>query len=141
MTNNMCRWIAFCQLPQQGMKCLLLLYSACVSLLAILSESALVDDAQGATVITSGMHALHGFGQQGNDITVETHVVVVTTLSKLGLTAGNQVLHAEGLVASGCRAVDNQQFNIGMLQWLHHIHIQLWTARVPMTEVRMVIII
>ena len=123
------------------MKCLLLLCSACVILLAILSESALIYDAQGAAVITSGMHALHGFGQQRNDITVEALVVVVAALSVLINTASYQPLHAERAIASGCRAVDNQQFNIRMLQWLHHVHIQLWTARVPMTEVRMVIII
>ena len=128
------------QLLQQGIEGMLLLCRTGVIGIPLCIQAALIDNTQGAAVIASGMDALNGFGEQGNDSSIKAYIVVVAALAELSLAAGYQLLHAEGLVASGCCAMDNQQLYIFMFQWLHHTYIQLCTARVPTTEVRIVII-
>lgn len=56
-----------------------------------------------------GMNALDRLRQKRNDIAVASDIVVVAALAVLGLTTGNQVFRAEGPVAFGRRAVDDQQ--------------------------------
>ena len=57
------------------------------------------------------MNALDAFGQQGDDITIVAHIVVVAALSVLGRATGNEVLHAEGTVALVGYTVDNQELD------------------------------
>jgi len=92
-----------------------LLNSTGVHLLSLCIQPTFIGNTQGTAVIASGMDSLNGFGEQGNDSSIKADIVVVAALSVLINTASYQSLHAEGLVTSGCRAMDDQQFNIGML--------------------------
>jgi hypothetical protein len=60
-------------------------------------------------VVVLGMNALDRLRQEWNDIAVASDIVVITALAVLGLATGNQVFRAEGPVAFGRRAVDDQQ--------------------------------
>ena len=68
----------------------------------------------------AGMDTLDTLGQQGDNITVTTDIVVVTTLTIFGHTAGNEVLHAEGAVAFVGHTVDDEQLHGVMFQWFHN---------------------
>jgi hypothetical protein len=60
-------------------------------------------------VVVLGMNTLDRLRQEWNDIAVASDIVVIAALAVLGFTTGNQVFRAEGAVALGCRAVDDQQ--------------------------------
>lgn len=75
---------------------------------AVLVQATFVDNAKGTVVVVTGVNALDILWQERNDIAVETDVVVVAALAVLGFAAGNQVFNAEGAVAFGGGAVDDQ---------------------------------
>ena len=87
---------------------------------ALLIQAALINDTQTTVVVVSGMDALDALGQQRNNISVTTDIVVVTTLTIFGHAAGYQVLHAEGTVAFVGHAVDDEQLHGVMFQWFHN---------------------
>jgi hypothetical protein len=91
-----------------------------VSRLAVLIQTALIDDAQTTVVIVAGMGALHSLGQQRYDVTIVANIVVVRALTVLGYAAGNQVLHAEGAVALVGHTMDDQELHRVMFQWFHN---------------------
>ena len=95
------------QLLQQGVEGMLLLRRTGVFVLTVFIHPAFIDHTQGTTVVASGMDSLNGFGEQGNDGPIEADIVVVAALSVLANTAVYQLLHAEGLVAPGGRAMNN----------------------------------
>ena len=95
------------QLLQQGIEGMLLLRRTGVFVLPVFIHPAFIDHAQGTAVVASGMDSLNGFGKQRNDSSVEADIVVVAALSVLGNAAVYKLLHAEGLVASGGRAMNN----------------------------------
>ena len=96
---------------QQLVKSVLLSFGTSVGGMAVLIESSLIDNAEGAVVVVSGMDALDALGQQRNNISVTTDIVVVTTLTIFGHAAGNEILHAEGTVALVGHAVDDEQLH------------------------------
>ena len=65
------------ELLQQLVERVFLGLGAGVGGLAVLIESALIDDAQAAVVVVAGMDTLHTFGQHWDHITVAAHIVVV----------------------------------------------------------------
>lgn len=95
------------QLLQQGVEGMLLLRRTGVFVLTVFIHPAFIDHTQGTTVVASGMDSLNGFGKQGNDCPIEADIVVVAALPVLGNAAVYKLLHAEGLVASGGRAMNN----------------------------------
>jgi hypothetical protein len=95
-------------------------FSASVGSNAVLIKTTFIDNTQRTVVVVTGMNALNGLGQQGNDIAIAADIVVVRTLAILGLTAGYQVLDAERAVARVCHAVDDEE--LYGFQWLHNEH-------------------
>ena len=93
---------------QQLIKGVLLGCSTRVVSMTVLVQAAFVDNAEGTVVVVTGVNALDILWQKRNDIAVETDVVVVAALAVLGFAAGNQVFNAEGAVAFGGGAVDDQ---------------------------------
>ena len=91
-----------------------------VSRLAVLIQTALIDDAQATVVIVTGMGALHSLGQQRYDVTIVANIVVVRALTVLGYATGNKVLHAEGAVALVGHTMDDQELHRVMFQWFHN---------------------
>lgn len=91
-----------------------------VSRLAVLIQTALIDDAQATMVIVTGMGALHSLGQQRYDVTIVANIVMVRALTVLGYATGNQVLHAEGAVALVGHTMDDQELHRVMFQWFHN---------------------
>ena len=87
---------------------------------ALLIQSALIDDAQTTVVVVTGMDALDALGQQGDNISVTTDIVVIATLPIFGHASGNEVLHAEGTVAFVGHTVDDEQLHGVMFQWFHN---------------------
>ena len=102
---------------QQLVEGVLLGLSAGVGRMALLIETALIDNTEGTVVVMAGMDALDGLGQQGNDTAIVADIVVVGALAILGLAAGNEILYAEGLVAGIGHAMDDEELD--GLQWLH----------------------
>jgi hypothetical protein len=88
--------------------------------LAVLIKTAFIDNAKRTVVVVTGMDALDGLWQQGNDFTIAADIVMVRTLAILGLAAGYQVLDTERTVARVCHAVDDEELN--GFQWLHNEH-------------------
>lgn len=107
---------------QQLVKGVLLGFGASISRLAVLIKTTFIDNTQRTVVVVTGMNALNGLGQQGNDITIAADIIMVRTLAILGLTAGYQVLDAERAVALRRCAVDHQQSHGFMFQLLHNEH-------------------
>ena len=105
---------------QQLVKGVLLGFGASISRLAVLIKTTFIDNTQRTVVVVTGMDALDGLWQQGNDIAIAADIVVVGTLAILGLTAGYQVLDAERAVARVCHAVDDEE--LYGFQWLHNEH-------------------
>ena len=70
-----------------------------------------IHNPEGAVVVVAGMNALDGLGQQRNDIAIAADIIVVRTLTILGIAAGNEVLDTEGLVALVGHAVDHEELN------------------------------
>ena len=95
------------QLLQQGIEGMLLLRRTRVIGMPLCVQTAFIDHTQGTTVVASGMDSLNGFGEQGNDGPIEADIVVVAALPVLANTAVYKLLHAEGLVAPGGRAMNN----------------------------------
>lgn len=62
---------------QQLVERVLLGLGAGVGGLAVLIESALIDNAQRTVVVVAGMYALHALGQHRNHVTIAAHIVVV----------------------------------------------------------------
>ena len=93
-------------------------------------QSALIDDAQTTVVVVTGMDALDALGQQGDNISVTTDIVVITTLTIFGLTAGYQILDAEGTVALVSHAVDDEQLHGVMFQWFHNELFRVATLKI-----------
>ena len=120
MAHDAGRGVLGGELLQQLVERVLLGLGAGVGSLAVLIESALIDDAQRTVVVVAGMHALHTLGQHWDHITIAAHIVVVRALAIFGLAAGFQVLHAERAVALVGYAVHNQELHVFMLQWLHN---------------------
>ena len=87
---------------------------------ALLIQSTLIDDAQTTVVVVTGMDALDTLGQQGDNISVTTDIVMIAALTIFGLTAGYQILDAEGAVALVGHAVDDEQLHGVMFQWFHN---------------------
>lgn len=104
---------------QQLVERVLLGIGAGIGSFAVLVEASLIDNAKATVVVVAGMNALDGFWQQGDDITIAAHIVVVATLAVLGFATGYQVLHAEWAVALIGHAVDNKEFYIFMFQFFH----------------------
>jgi hypothetical protein len=92
---------------QQLVESMFLLLSTCIGLLPILIQPTFIDHTKGTTVIACGMDTLNRLRQQGDNCPITTDIVVVAALSKLFLAAAYQLIHAEGLVAPGCGAVNN----------------------------------
>ena len=105
---------------QQLVKGVLLGFGASISRLAVLIKTTFIDNTQRTVVVVTGMNALNGLGQQGNDIAIAADIVVVRTLAILGLTAGYQVLDTERAVARVCHAMDDEE--LYGFQWLHNEH-------------------
>ena len=97
------------QFLQQLVERMLLGFSAGVGFASLFIQAALIHDTQATVVVVAGMNALDGLGQQGDDVAIATHVVVVRALAVLGLTAGYQVLDAERAVALVAHTVDYQE--------------------------------
>ena len=93
---------------QQLVKGVLLGFGASIGRLAVLIKTTFIDNAKRTVVVVTGMDALDGLWQQGNDVTIAADIVVVRTLAILGLTTGYQVLDAERAVALCSCAVDHQ---------------------------------
>ena len=74
---------------------------------AVFIQTSFIDYAKGTTVIALGMDTLNRLWQQGDNCPVTADIVVVATLTELVLTAVYQLFHAEGLVAPGSGAVNN----------------------------------
>ena len=92
---------------QQLVEGMLLLLCTCVGRLAVFIQTSFIDYAKGTTVIAPGMDTLNRLRQQGDNCPVITDIVVVAALSELVLAAVYQLFHAEGLVAPGSGAVNN----------------------------------
>lgn len=88
--------------------------------MAVLIKTTFIDNAKRTVVVVTGMNALDGLWQQGNDVTIAADIIMVRTLAILGLATGNQVLDTERTVARVCHAVDDEELN--RFQWLHNEH-------------------
>ena len=105
---------------QQLVKGVLLGFGASIGRLAVLIKTTFIDNAKRTVVVVTGMNALDGLWQQGNDVTIAADIIMVRTLAILGLATGNQVLDTERTVARVCHAVDDEE--LYGFQWLHNEH-------------------
>lgn len=62
---------------QQLVERVLLGVGAGIGCFPVLVEASFIDDTEAAVVVVAGMHALNGLWQQGNDVTIAAHIVVV----------------------------------------------------------------
>ena len=80
-------------------------------------DATLVADADGTAVVAPGMNATYGLGQNGNDVAIATDIPVVTGLAEAGFARSNQILDGVVAVATRGRAVDDEEFDILLLEW------------------------
>ena len=92
---------------QQLVEGMFLLLSTSVGLLSILIQPTFIDHTKGTGVVTRGMDTLNRLRQQGDNCPITADIVVIAALSELVYTAVYQLIHAEGLVAPGSGAVNN----------------------------------
>lgn len=106
----------FCrQFLEQGEHRGLLGFSPGIIGMTFFIETALVANAEGATVVVAGMSSTDILGKNWNDSTVATNVIVVGGLAETSVASRNQGFYREMTVAAGCATVNNQQFNCRML--------------------------
>ena len=111
MTENASIGVLGSEFLQQLVKGVLLGLGTSIGRLAVLIKTTFIDNAKRTVVVVTGMDALDGLWQQGNDITIATDIVVVRALAIFGLAAGNQILYAERTVTLIGHAVDNEQLH------------------------------
>ena len=87
--------------------------------MTFLIETALVADAERAAVVMAGMSATDILGENGDNGTVATDVVVIGGLAEASIACGYQGFDAEGAIAAGRAAVNDQQFDCGMFKLFH----------------------
>lgn len=102
---------------QQLVHGMLLGWRASVDFFTLGIDAALIADADGTAVIAPGMNATNGLGQNGNDVAIATDIPVVTGLAEAGFTRSNQILDGVVAVATRGRAVDDEEFDILLLEW------------------------
>ena len=111
MTENASIGVLGSEFLQQLVKSVLLGFGTSVGGMAVFIESSLIDDAKGTIVVVTGMNALHVLGQQRDDFTIATDIIVVATLAIFGFATCNQCFYAERAVALVGHIVDYEQFH------------------------------
>ena len=100
---------------QQRPESCLLKFCTGVGRTAFLIQSSLIDNTQGTVVVAACMNTSDCLWKQGNDVTVASYIIMVGTLSVLGLAAGYKGFCAEGSVAPVGNTMDYQQAHRRML--------------------------
>lgn len=79
-----------------------------VSLFTMDIVTSLVTDSDRAAVVACGMNALHILREDGNDIAIAAHIVVVGGLSEALIACVDKAIDRERPVAAGTGAVNHQ---------------------------------
>lgn len=72
-------------------------------------QSSLIDNAERAVVIATGMDTSDCLREQGNDVTIASYIIMVGALSVLFLAAGYEGFSTERFVAPAGNTVYYQQ--------------------------------
>jgi hypothetical protein len=113
--------IIFVEALQELVKGVLLSFGTSVGGMAVLIETSFIDDTKGTIVVVAGMDALHVLGQQRDDVTIATDIIVVAALAIFGFATGYQCFYAERAVALVGYAVDYEQFHCVVMEGLQFL--------------------
>ena len=113
--------IIFVEAFQQFVEGVLLSFGTSVGGMTVLIETAFIDYAKGTIVVVTGMNALDVLGQQRDDVTIATDIIVVAALTIFGFATCNQCFYAERAVALVGYAVDYEQFHCVVMERLQFL--------------------
>ena len=82
-------------------------------------KTAFIANAEGTTVVVTGVGSTDILWENGDDGAVATDVVVVGGLAEAGHAGGDQVLDTEGAVAVRGATVDDEQSDCVVLEFFH----------------------
>ena len=88
------------QVLQKLVHGMLLGFGTGIGSVAFSVDASFVADANRTVVVVPGMGATCRLWQQGNDVAIQTDVIVITYLAEFCLACCNQVLHTEWAVAA-----------------------------------------
>ena len=115
MAYDTCIGILLSQLPEQGEHRSLLSLSPGIGRTTFLIETAFVANAEGTVVVMPSMSPTDILGENGDDGTVATDVVVIGGLAEAGIARGDKGFDRERTVTVRGAAVNNEQLDCGML--------------------------
>ncbi len=100
-----------CQVFEQGEHRCLLSLGTGVGRAAILVETALVADANGAAVVVAGMGSTEVLWEDRYDGAVATDIIMIGGLAEASDARSNQRFHAEGPIAARGATVNHKEFH------------------------------
>ena len=120
VTHDTSIGVLLSQILEQGEHRSLLGFSTGIGRSAFLVQTALVTDAEGTTVVVTGMSTTDILRKNGDDGPVATDVIMIGGLAEAGFASRYQRFGAEGTVAARGTAVNDQQLDGVVLKFFHH---------------------